>query len=327
MTSFALITLAAVGIALLSILIPLWQRQQRDHYLLIGVFVLILVPMSLVALYTVVGEPKAIGREALPADELRGQLIRIANQLERNPDDQDNWMALASAYKNIESFSSAQHAFRRALYLDPEDASIQVELAETLILADGGQAPEEATVLLDQALATEPMNQKALWLKGVVAFSNERFEEAIEQWQQLLNALPAEASVRTAIERQISVARQQLGDAPAGRVIDLTIEISPLIQRALNGDEVVFVIAQAMEGPPTPLAARRFLVDDLPLTFSLSDADAMIEGLTLSAFREIVLTARISMTGDVAPSPGDFEGRVSVGSLTSATLVIDTPLD
>ncbi len=327
MTSFVLITLAAIGIALLSMLAPLWQKQQRDRYLLAGVFVLILVPMGLIALYAIVGEPQAIERDATPADELRGQLIAIANQLERNPDDQDNWMALGSAYKNIESFSSAQHAFRRALYLDPEDTSIQVELAETLIFANVGQASEEAIALLDQALMDEPLNQKALWLTGVIAFSNERFEEAIDQWQQLLETLPSDAPVRTSIERQITLARQQLGEAPAGRVIDLTIEIAPAIEQALSGDEVVFVIAQAMEGPPTPLAARRLLVDDLPLTLSLSDADAMIEGLTLSAFAEIALTARISMSGDVAPSPGDFEGRVNVGPLTSATLVIDTPLE
>ncbi|HEY7906066.1 MAG TPA: tetratricopeptide repeat protein, partial [Wenzhouxiangella sp.] len=274
-----------------------------------------------------VGEPGAIERDETPADQLRGQLISIANELERDPDNQQNWMALGSAYKNIESFSSAQHAFRRALYLDPEDPAIQVELAETLIFANVGQTPQEAVALLDQALATDPLNQKALWLKGVIAFSDERFAEAIDQWENLLGALPADASVRTSIERQINLAKQQLGEAPTGRVIDLTLNIAPSIRESLSGDEAVFVIAQAMEGPPTPLAARRLVVDDLPLTLSLSDADAMIEGLTLSAFTEIVLTARISMSGDVAPSPGDFEGRVNVGPLTSATLVIDTPLD
>ncbi len=327
MTSFVLIALGALGIALLSMLIPLWQQKERDQYLLAGVFVLILLPMGLIALYAVVGEPQAIDRDATPADELRGQLIHIANQLERNPDDQENWMALGSAYKNIESFSSAQHAFRRALYIDPENPLIQVELAETLIFANVGQTPQEAISLLDEALRSDPQNQKALWLKGVIAFSNEAFRDAIDQWEQLLAALPEDASVRTSIERQINLARQQLGEAPAGRIIDLTVEISPSIQERLNGDEVVFVIAQAAEGPPTPLAARRFIVDELPTTFSLSDADAMIEGLTLSAFSEVVLTARISMSGDVAPSPGDFEGRTRVGPTTTARVVIDTPLN
>lgn len=327
MTSFVFVTLAAIAIALFSILIPLWQQQERDRYLLAGVFVLILIPMSLIALYAIVGEPRAIERDDTPSDQLRGQLITIANQLERNPDNQANWMALGSAYKNIESFSSAEHAFRRALYLNPEDALTQVELAETLIFANVGQTPQEAIVLLEQALATEPANQKALWLKGVIAFSNQQYTDAIGQWQQLLATLPAEAPVRSSIERQINLARQQLGEVPTGRVIELTIEIAPAIRESLEGDEVVFVIAQAADGPPTPLAARRLIVDDLPATLSLSDADAMIEGLTLSTFREITLTARISMTGDVAPNTGDYEGRVRVGPLTEASLVIDTPLE
>lgn len=327
MTLFVFVTLAAIGIALLSILMPLWQKQERDRYLLAGVFVLILIPMSLIALYALVGEPQAIQRDDTPSDQLRGQLITIANQLERNPDNQANWMALGSAYKNIESFSSAEHAFRRALYLNPDDALTQVELAESLIFANVGQTPQEAISLLEQALITEPANQKALWLKGVIAFSNEQYNAAIGQWQRLLAALPDEAPVRTSIERQIDLARQQLGEVPTGRVIDLSIEIAPEIRESLQGDEVVFVIAQAADGPPTPLAARRLTVDDLPASLSLSDADAMIEGLTLSAFGEINLTARISMSGDVAPNPGDYEGRVRVGPLTEASLVIDGRLE
>jgi len=327
MTLFVLITLGAVLIALSSLLIPLWRHAQQNQHILLGVTLLMLVPIALVGLYVVLGEPRAIERTSEPSDQLRERLITIANDLERNPDNQDNWFALGMAYKNIESFSSAEHAFRRALYLDDSNSVIKAELAETLIFANVGATPPEADELLGQALVLDPENQKALWLTGVLAFSNQQFADAIGQWERLLAQLPSDASVRPSIERQIELARQQDRQTPTGRVIELSIDIAPSLRTELVGSETVFVIAQAVDGPPTPLAAKRLQVDQLPTTITLSDADAMIEGMTLSSFGELRLTARVSLGGDVAPMAGDLEGRVRVGPLTRASILIDNRIE
>jgi cytochrome c-type biogenesis protein CcmH len=82
-----------------------------------------------------------------------------------------------------------------------------------------------------------------------------------------------------------------------------------------------------VDGPNTPLAARKLTVNELPTTLTLSDQDAMIDGLVLSQFGELEFTARVSSSGEVAPEPGDLEGRVRVGPTTQATLVIDTRLE
>jgi cytochrome c-type biogenesis protein CcmH len=49
-------------------------------------------------------------------------------------------------------------------------------------------------------------------------------------------------------------------------------------------------------------------VKDLPYEFTLDDSAAMAPGMTISAFDQIVIGARVSMSGDAAPKPGDFEG-------------------
>ncbi len=327
MTSFIAFGLLSLLFTLACFLVPLWRPDQRNQYLLLGVALIFLLPAGLIGLYAVVGEPRAIDRSFGPSDQLRAQLIEIANDLEKQPDNQDNWFALGMAYKNIEAFSAAEHALRRALYIDNNNPTFKVELAETLILSNVGAAPQEARALLEEALATDPTLQKALWLQGVVAFTAEQFNQAIQYWEGLLAQLPENAPVVESIQRQIELARSQTGEMRSGRVIEVAIDIAPALREALTGQETVFVIAQAVDGPSTPLAARRLTVEDLPITLSLSDADAMIEGMTLSSAADIQLTARVSLGNDVAPKTGDLEGRVVVGPSTRAQIIIQERLE
>jgi len=325
-TAFLIIALVATLLAVATLVTPLWSRETRNGHLISGIVALFGLPSALVALYMLVGEPSAIDRPATATDDLRAQLIDIADDLEDNPDNATGWLALGMAYKNIEAFSSAEHALRRALYVDENNATVQVELAETLILGAAEPAPAEADALLDRALELNPASQKAIWLKGVSAFSQNRFQEAIAAWEGLLASLPEDASIRGAVQRQVDLARQQVNPRTRNRVIELTVRLDPKFADLTTGSETIFVIAQAVNGPNTPLAARKLSVDALPTTVTLSDQDAMVDGLTVSQFGELALTARVSFSGDVAPQAGDLEGRTRVGPRTQATLVIDTRL-
>ncbi len=327
MATFLFVTLFALLIALACVLTPLWWAEEPQKMLGTGTGLIIIVPLALLAMYLWVGQPTAIERPSTPADTLRAQLIEIANTLEREPDNQENWFALGMAYKNIESFSSAEHALRRALYIDEDNELIQVELAETLIFSSIENIPLEAISLLDLALASNQANQKALWLRGVIEFTNERFANAISIWKTLLDNMPPEASAREAIQNQIALAEQRQVSNGNDRVINATITIASALRGHLNGSETVFVIVQAVDGPPTPLAARRLQVSDLPTQLRLSDADAMIEGLTLSRAGDLRLTARVSLSGDVAPQPGDLQGTLILGQSPEAELTIDDVLD
>jgi cytochrome c-type biogenesis protein CcmH len=47
----------------------------------------------------------------------------------------------------------------------------------------------------------------------------------------------------------------------------------------------------------------------LPFTASLDDADSPMPTQKLSALREVEVIARLSMSGDATPQPGDLESR------------------
>ncbi|MEE4638078.1 MAG: hypothetical protein V2J42_05010 [Wenzhouxiangella sp.] len=373
----------------------------------------IAVPVATFLLYQVVGTPEGLTRGDDPVTELRSDLIELAHSLERNPNNSEGWAELGMAYKNIQEFSSAQHALRRALYIDNDNTFVKVELAETLMfMGDRNGLPAESRQLLTQALIAEPENQKAMWLMGIGAFQVGNFDRAIVWWERLLPMLDPNSSVYNSIANQIAQARIELGQdpgelppprqapplrpgqdtmppghpttgpapgqtrmagplppgasamppghptleepqarpgpvdpaaplppghppmaperapampsSPAG-VTDsaepsfgVEIAIDPQLSESLSGSETVFVVARAAAGPPTPLAVRRMTVADLPVRIGLSDSDAMVEGMNLSTFPEIVITARVSMTGDVQARPGDLQGQSDAVSIFEA---------
>jgi cytochrome c-type biogenesis protein CcmH len=57
-----------------------------------------------------------------------------------------------------------------------------------------------------------------------------------------------------------------------------------------------------------PLAVMRARVKELPLAFALDDSMAMAPGLALSKFPKVVVTARISRSGQPTAQAGDLQG-------------------
>ncbi|HAF37850.1 MAG TPA: c-type cytochrome biogenesis protein CcmI, partial [Gammaproteobacteria bacterium] len=63
--------------------------------------------------------------------------------------------------------------------------------------------------------------------------------------------------------------------------------------------------ARAVTGPPMPLAVVKRTVSDLPLQVVLDESMAMMAGLSIADFDQIIVTAKISETGLATPSLTD----------------------
>lgn len=180
--------------------------------LVMVVLLALAVPACAVAVYLYVGTPEGIDPDTGRTGEIRQALGELTQRVRAQPRDVEAWNQLGMIQKQLQQFPAAEAAFRRVIFIDPDNQTARVELAETLLyMAGQASLPEESRLLLRQVLAADPDNQKALWLAGLDAFHEGDRERALVLWRRLERQLP-EGSVRDQIRRQIADA----AGGPAG---------------------------------------------------------------------------------------------------------------
>lgn len=294
--------------------------------------VVVLLPVLVVLFYSIAGTPEAMGPTDPQTEEIRQVLGELAATVNDDPEDVEAWSRMGMIWKSLQQWPAAEGAWRRVLFLDETSAFARVELAETLLFSAGRpDMPDEAMMLLTEAVLIDPNNQKALWLSGMGAFQQGRFTDALADWSRLNTLLP-EGNVKDQVNDQIARARAAMANEahagvamsdpePADRAsiepdaggtgpvsLTVTVDLAPELSGAVSGNETVFVFARAANGPPMPLAVNRFPSSALPRTVTLTDADAMAPNMTLSTFDTWTVTARISASGNATAVPGDLQG-------------------
>lgn len=76
-----------------------------------------------------------------------------------------------------------------------------------------------------------------------------------------------------------------------------------------------------------PLAAKRLTLAELPASIILDDSMAMVDGMNMSAFDELVISARVTKTGSAIAQSGDYIGQIDVTDKSAGkkfNIVIDT---
>jgi cytochrome c-type biogenesis protein CcmH len=102
-------------------------------------------------------------------------------------------------------------------------------------------------------------------------------------------------------------AADSLTGANASAGLRLKVSLNPALQKELSPDAVVYVFVRAVESPGPPLAVVRKTVGELPFEITLNDSHAMIPSKTISGASNVIAGARISVSGNPARQPGDYE--------------------
>lgn len=112
--------------------------------------------------------------------------------------------------------------------------------------------------------------------------------------------------------------------SPVEGGITVTIRLADALRSRMPDDALLFVFVKAANGPPQPLAVRRFDEYSLPMTLTLSDADAMIPGMNISAFSSWEVGVNVSVNGVANLTTGDLFGRQLVDDASQTIeLLID----
>ncbi|MEW8034234.1 MAG: c-type cytochrome biogenesis protein CcmI [Candidatus Thiodiazotropha endolucinida] len=314
----------------------------------------LVIPLAALLLYQFIGSPEIISRLANqpaathtasaqsqgrstqnlpPMEEL---VKRLAAKMQEQPDNQEGWIMLGRSYMAMNDPSAAINAFDRAMEISDKNVGLLLAYAEAIASNTGNDFTGRAAPMVEKALQLEPDNPNVLWIAGIVAYQQTDYQDAVDRWSKLRGLLKPQSAELESVNEALDDARSKLGlpteetelpsivqakkqvpaePAAAGdKSIQVEISLSPDMQDKANPDDLLFIYAKAMSGPPMPLAAVRKRVSDLPLSINLDDSMAMMPQMKLSQFPEVAVGARISLSGSPTAQSGDLEGEITAVS-------------
>lgn len=315
----ALLCALAIGILLWPLL---RQRRVSGRWSVLGVAVTFAIVPVAFALYVYVSTWDPEGQQR--ASEGQRLVDELASRLERTPEDVTGWVLLCRSYVALGDYDRAARACREAWSRTPQpDDDLKLTFAEAQILSDRSSLGGDAGRLVEEVLASQPANPKALWYGGLAAFEQGREDDVKARWSRLL-AMNPPPEIAKMLRTQLTA----LGAAPAegsvagaggpsserppsGPTVQLDVSLAGgLSIQQLPPSAALFILARAPGGGP-PLAVIRKPPSAVPGQFTLSDANSMIPGRSLSDFEEVTLIARLSKTGQPQEQPGDWYAQTS----------------
>ncbi|MDM5126245.1 c-type cytochrome biogenesis protein CcmI [Aeromonas salmonicida] len=267
-------------------------------------------------------------------------MLALRTRLKDEPNDYRGWLLLGRLSLDGNDPDMAREALERAYDLAPQKAMVAVPYAQALMMTgDDAQADQ----LLRSAIALDPANIEARSVYAFMALQKEDFKTALMRWREMLPLMEKGSTRYAMVERSIDYAEQQLkqrgiavttpgaanksdeqGQQLEVKKGEFPIHVTLAAGIQMPEDAHLFVFAVVPNGPPMPIAVKRIAGPTLPVTLSLGDGDAMMEGSKLSAYPQLQFKARLSRGGNVMNKEGAFEG-VSTSVPTDA--IPSAPID
>ncbi|MEO8541948.1 MAG: c-type cytochrome biogenesis protein CcmI [Burkholderiaceae bacterium] len=298
------------------------------------------------------------GEVTLP--QVEAMVDRLAKRLESQTTaqqgDLQGWTMLANSYAVLQRFPEASKAFARARALAPDSAQLLADHADVLAMLQNQSVEGEPGRLVMRALQIDPHNLKALTMAGSWAFERRDYVGAVNYWSQAQPLAPPGSDFAAGLANSLQQARaaaaqsgQPLaaespatdkaqhqgatpadggnkkpavaGNASAGQVSG-EVQVTPVLAKRIRPGDTLFVFARATEGPRMPLAIIRNTASGLPFTFTLDDSSAMAPQLRISGFKQVIVGARISASGEATPRSGDLMGQLGPVDVGAGKLVL-----
>lgn len=291
-------------------------------------------------------------------DTPQTMVARLARKLEKDPQDIDGWLMLGRSYSVLQEYQLAARAFQRADRLaGGKNADALIGQAEALALSDETELDRRAGRLVEQALAVDPNNGKALFFGAAAAMRRGELPVARERFAKLLALNPPD-NIKPLLQKQIEAIDQRLAGGPpegtaaggasapfAGAAkpgerpgassqvasatdpsakVRINVMLAPNLAQSATAASPLFVFVRDPQRPGPPLAVKR-LDSHFPQTVELTASDSMMPGRAITAGQKVQVVARIARSGNPVGASGDpfGESAYTVGHDGLINIVID----
>ncbi|MEJ0040062.1 MAG: hypothetical protein WDO68_29170 [Gammaproteobacteria bacterium] len=279
----------------------------------------------------------------------QNMVSRLARRLEKNPNDLDGWLRLGHSYTVLEQYPLAIRAYQKANEIGGgKNVDALLGLGESLVLGNDSEFTGRGSKYIEQALALQPKNGKALFYGAVAAVRRSELPLARERFTALLTLdPPPQDNVRAIFEQQIQAIDAQLaqrggagGSAPGGTGADARAAGSPgavaaggggtsagdspaaagsvpavrvrvTLSAKLSADAVSSLPLFVFVRDPRaagPPLAVKRLKATFPQTVELTTKDSMLPGHSFTQGQLVEVVARVSKSGSPGESAGDLFG-------------------
>ncbi|HEC27418.1 MAG TPA: c-type cytochrome biogenesis protein CcmI [Gammaproteobacteria bacterium] len=312
--------------------------------------VVVIVPILSFGMYNMLGSPQylnVVGPAKYPATppsvattragelpSMEEMISSLKKKIAENPKDPDGWYLLGRLYVAKEQFSDSVKAYEKLVEVTDRQPAALVVLADSIAMTQGGDLSGRPLQLIKEALEKEPSNSTALWIAGQAAANKKQYIEAIDYWQRAAQGLKEHKEMldelSTMISEAVVLAKEAGMDVPEITLpepllpasISIGVTIDPSLQDKIQENDVLFIFARAVSGPPIPLAAIKRKASELPLTIVLDDSSLLRPDISLVDFKELKIAARISHSGQPAAQSGDLQSQPQLVNPTSNPRII-----
>ena len=258
----------------------------------------------------------------------------VEQRAETKPKDHDLKFLLARGYSELGDFDEAVLKYRELLVIFPRDPGLLSNYAGALFVANNREMTDAVSQAVDSALSVNPNDVAMMEIKAIASMANENRDSALAWFQRALDTGlvgPRAELIRNAMLRIAETDNKETGfyekedggeeKQKAVRKLQVRVDLATGITRSVNAR--VYVYARAANGPPMPLAARQVNPESLPKMIVLDESMAMVDGMGLTNFNEVVVLARLSQSGIAARKVGDYEAISGVINLKKDREIIN----
>lgn len=303
-----LVSVVMVVTLLLSVAVY-WQANQLDKLLELD---LAQVRLSELSQRIVMQADKNI-----TAADIEDFALGVRDRLSREPQDATGWMLLGRLHMALRQVEQALQAFAKSEQLQPENLSNLSSYSQALLMTGQQESLLQAQGLLQRILQLSPEDNNAHLMLALVAAELGNKELGRIHFAAVQGKLPESDPIYQSLTHKLGITEvmaksaaspQQLVENTTGLVIN--VQLDKQLTSKLPKQGYLFVFAQNADGGSRmPAAVVRQPLAALPLTVTLTDADAMLPDFTLSQLKNTRLIARISRDGNVAQAVGELQGE------------------
>jgi len=138
--------------------------------------------------------------------QILAMVQRLADRLEKTPDDFTGWQRLAHAYVVMGDLPKARKAAEHVVQLKPNDVTAQMTLAEVQKAAApaGDEPPKDFVATMRKVLTLDGSNAQALYYVGLAEAKAGHLGQARSLWSKALAGVPADDPMAATIRAKLA---------------------------------------------------------------------------------------------------------------------------